>query len=126
MPLPRASTAVATRPIAGAACIGAGVGPLDINEVWGVAKAYTTRVGAGPFPTELIDDPVGRGAAVEQVDDRVPGAVVQPAPALGRDVGVRLARLEPEQVRVEARRGLDVARLDVDVVERLDAHDPLL
>jgi adenylosuccinate synthase len=49
-----------SNPIAGAACIGAGVGPLDITEVWGVAKAYTTRVGAGPFPTELIDDPVGR------------------------------------------------------------------
>jgi adenylosuccinate synthase len=44
--------------VAGAACDGAGVGPRDIDEVWGVAKAYTTRVGAGPFPTEL-DDAVG-------------------------------------------------------------------
>ena len=34
----------------------AGVGPRDITEVWGVAKAYATRVGAGPFPTELDDD----------------------------------------------------------------------
>ncbi len=42
-----------SNPIAGAACIGAGVGPKDIDEVWGVAKAYSTRVGAGPFPTEL-------------------------------------------------------------------------
>jgi adenylosuccinate synthase len=42
--------------IAGAACAGAGVGPRDIGEIWGVAKAYTTRVGAGPFPTELDDD----------------------------------------------------------------------
>ena len=42
-----------SNPVAGAACIGAGVGPKDIDEVWGVAKAYTTRVGAGPFPTEL-------------------------------------------------------------------------
>jgi adenylosuccinate synthase len=41
--------------VAGAACDGAGVGPRDIDEVWGVAKAYTTRVGAGPFPTELHD-----------------------------------------------------------------------
>jgi adenylosuccinate synthase len=32
------------------------VGPKDINEVWGVAKAYATRVGAGPFPTELHDE----------------------------------------------------------------------
>jgi adenylosuccinate synthase len=48
-----------SNPIAGAACVGAGVGPTDIDEVWGVAKAYATRVGAGPFPTELHDD-VGR------------------------------------------------------------------
>src|SRR3982074_610004 len=42
-----------SNPVAGAACIGAGVGPKDIDEVWGVTKAYGTRVGAGPFPTEL-------------------------------------------------------------------------
>ncbi|HEX8958659.1 MAG TPA: adenylosuccinate synthase [Solirubrobacterales bacterium] len=48
-----------SNPIAGAACVGAGVSPTDIDEVWGVAKAYATRVGAGPFPTEL-DDGVGR------------------------------------------------------------------
>jgi adenylosuccinate synthase len=45
-----------SNPIAGAACIGAGVGPTDISEVWGIAKAYATRVGAGPFPTELHDE----------------------------------------------------------------------
>jgi adenylosuccinate synthase len=45
-----------SNPIAGAACVGAGVGPADIDEVWGVVKAYTTRVGAGPFPTELDDE----------------------------------------------------------------------
>jgi len=44
-----------SNPVAGAACIGAGVGPKDIDEVWGVSKAYTTRVGAGPFPSELHD-----------------------------------------------------------------------
>src|ERR671937_181205 len=42
-----------SKPVAGAACIGAGVGPKDIDEVWGVNKAYSTRVGAGPFPTEI-------------------------------------------------------------------------
>ena len=36
--------------------MGAGIGPADIDEVWGVAKAYATRVGAGPFPTELEDE----------------------------------------------------------------------
>ena len=39
-------------------CIGAGVGPKDIDEVWGITKAYSTRVGAGPFPTEL-EGPLG-------------------------------------------------------------------
>ena len=38
------------------ACTGTGVGPKDIDEIWGVTKAYATRVGAGPFPTELDDE----------------------------------------------------------------------
>jgi len=42
-----------SNPIAGAACVGTGVGPRDIDEVWGITKAYATRVGSGPFPTEL-------------------------------------------------------------------------
>ncbi|MDJ0686971.1 MAG: adenylosuccinate synthase [Xenococcaceae cyanobacterium MO_188.B32] len=42
-----------SNPIAGGACVGAGVGPTIIDRVIGVAKAYTTRVGEGPFPTEL-------------------------------------------------------------------------
>ncbi len=41
---------------AGGACTGAGVGPRDIDHVLGITKAYTTRVGAGPFPTELVDE----------------------------------------------------------------------
>src|SRR5579859_7599604 len=45
-----------SNPLAGAACVGAGVGPKSIDEVWGIAKAYTTRVGAGPFPSELHDE----------------------------------------------------------------------
>ena len=43
-------------PTAGGACVGAGVGPTRIDEVVGLVKAYTTRVGGGPFPTELHDD----------------------------------------------------------------------
>ena len=46
----------------GAVCTGAGVGPDAIDYVLGITKAYTTRVGAGPFPTELFDD-VGAGIA---------------------------------------------------------------
>jgi adenylosuccinate synthase len=45
-----------SNPIAGGACVGAGVGPTIIDRIIGVAKAYTTRVGEGPFPTELGDD----------------------------------------------------------------------
>jgi adenylosuccinate synthase len=44
-----------SNPVAGGACIGSGVGPTMIDRVIGVAKAYTTRVGEGPFPTELRD-----------------------------------------------------------------------
>jgi adenylosuccinate synthase len=45
-----------SNPVAGGACTGAGVGPRHIDRVVGVAKAYVTRVGAGPFPTELHDE----------------------------------------------------------------------
>ncbi|MGC8633302.1 MAG: adenylosuccinate synthase [Candidatus Limnocylindrales bacterium] len=44
-----------SNPIAGGACTGGGVGPLQVDEVVGVMKAYATRVGSGPFPTELND-----------------------------------------------------------------------
>ena len=42
-----------SNPVAGGVCTGAGVGPRYIDRVIGVAKAYVTRVGTGPFPTEL-------------------------------------------------------------------------
>ena len=45
-----------SNPTAGGACAGTGLGPRDIDRVIGITKAYTTRVGAGPFPTELTDD----------------------------------------------------------------------
>ena len=45
-----------SNPIAAGACIGAGVGPTRIERAVGIAKAYTTRVGEGPFPTELLDE----------------------------------------------------------------------
>ena len=45
-----------SNPVAGGACIGTGVGPTMIDRVIGVAKSYTTRVGEGPFPTELADE----------------------------------------------------------------------
>jgi adenylosuccinate synthase len=45
-----------SNPVAGGACTGAGIGPRHIDRVVGVAKAYVTRVGSGPFPTELEDE----------------------------------------------------------------------
>jgi adenylosuccinate synthase len=56
--------------IAGAACAGSGVGPQMLHYVLGITKAYTTRVGSGPFPTELYDaeskqDPTGKHMAVK-------------------------------------------------------------
>jgi len=53
-----------SNPLSGAACVGTGVGPKSIDEIWGIAKAYTTRVGAGPFPSELHD------AMGEQIRER--------------------------------------------------------
>ncbi|HEB58697.1 MAG TPA: adenylosuccinate synthase [Gammaproteobacteria bacterium] len=59
-----------SNPTAGGACTGTGVGPRDLDYILGITKAYTTRVGAGPFPTELYDgdelnDPVGAHMARE-------------------------------------------------------------
>jgi adenylosuccinate synthase len=54
-----------SNPVAGGACVGAGVGPRYIDRVVGIAKAYVTRVGSGPFPTEidgaLADELIERG-----------------------------------------------------------------
>ena len=51
-----------SNPVAGGACTGGGIGPLQVDEVIGVMKAYSTRVGSGPFPTELLDE-IGEGIA---------------------------------------------------------------
>jgi adenylosuccinate synthase len=45
-----------SNPTAGGACTGSGIGPTKIDRVIGILKAYTTRVGSGPFPTELFDE----------------------------------------------------------------------
>jgi len=45
-----------SNPVAGGACVGSGLGPTMVDRVIGVSKAYTTRVGEGPFPTELNDE----------------------------------------------------------------------
>jgi adenylosuccinate synthase len=53
-----------SHPIAGGATVGSGLGPRDVSRVVGITKAYTTRVGAGPFPTELADE---RGDAIVDI-----------------------------------------------------------
>ncbi len=45
-----------SHPVSGGCCIGSGVGPTAVSEVMGICKSYTTRVGKGPFPTELFDE----------------------------------------------------------------------
>ncbi len=55
-----------SNPTAGGACIGSGVGPRDLDRVIGVAKAYVTRVGSGPFPTELPEGDVVGDVLVER------------------------------------------------------------
>jgi adenylosuccinate synthase len=45
-----------SNPTAGGACVGSGIGPRYLDRIVGIAKAYTTRVGSGPFPTELTDE----------------------------------------------------------------------
>jgi adenylosuccinate synthase len=45
-----------SNPTAGGACVGTGIGPRDIDRVIGIAKAYVTRVGSGPMPTEVTDE----------------------------------------------------------------------
>lgn len=68
-----------SNPIAGGACTGAGIGPKDITRVVGIAKAYVTRVGSGPFPTELLDETgekivdIGREYGVNTGRRRRPG-----------------------------------------------------
>lgn len=45
-----------SHPVSGGCCVGSGVGPTAITEIMGICKSYTTRVGKGPFPTELFDE----------------------------------------------------------------------
>jgi adenylosuccinate synthase len=91
--------------VAGAACTGSGVGPKDIDEIIGVTKAYVTRVGAGPFPTEQDND---TGSTMQEV---------------GREFGTTTGRrrrcgwfdlvILGYAVRMNTLTGLAVTKLDV-------------
>ena len=79
-----------SNPVAGYASVGSGIGPMELSEVWGITKAYTTRVGEGPFPTELTDD---TGAMPARSGQRVRHHHRPPAPLrLARPGGSALRR----------------------------------
>jgi len=97
---------------AGGACTGAGVGPTRIDEVVGVVKAYTTRVGNGPFPSEL-DDEIG-----QQIRDT--GHEYGATTGRPRRCGWLDAVILRMAVRVNGLSGMAVTRLDVlDELEEL-------
>lgn len=99
-----------SNPVAGGACTGAGVGPRYIDRVIGVAKAYVTRVGAGPFPTE--------------VDGEVADLLVERGAEFGTNTGRRRrpgwidAVMLRQAVRLNSLSELALTKLDVlDVLE---------
>lgn len=94
-----------SHPVAGGACLGTGVGPLSIDAVLGVCKAYSTRVGSGPFPTELLDSV---GEAIRQKGKEF-GTVTGRARRCG---WLDLLSLR-YSCRVNSLSGLVVTRLDV-------------
>jgi adenylosuccinate synthase len=94
-----------SHPIAGGACLGTGIGPMSINSVLGVCKAYSTRVGAGPFPTELHDEV---GEAIRKKGNEF-GTVTGRARRCG---WLDLVSLRAS-CRVNSLSGLVVTRLDV-------------
>ena len=97
---------------AGGACTGAGVGPRSIDYVLGIVKAYTTRVGAGPFPTELFDE---MGEHLARVGHEF-GSVTGRARRCGWFDAVSLRR----SIALNSVSGLCVTKLDV-----LDALDTI-
>lgn len=101
-----------SNPVAGGACVGAGIGPTMIDRVIGVAKAYTTRVGEGPFPTEL------NGALGEELCDR--GAEFGTTTGRRRRCGWFDAVIGRYAVRINGMDCLAITKLDVlDTLEEI-------
>ncbi|HEX6873742.1 MAG TPA: adenylosuccinate synthase [Micromonosporaceae bacterium] len=94
-----------SNPSAGGACVGSGIPPTRITQVIGVIKAYTTRVGSGPFPTELLDD---NGAHLRKV-----GAEYGTTTGRERRCGWFDAVVARYAVRVNGITDLVVTKLDV-------------
>jgi adenylosuccinate synthase len=91
--------------VAGNACVGSGVGPTMIDSVMGVAKAYTTRVGEGPFPTELFDQ---LGEKIRATGGEYGATTGRP-----RRVGWFDANIVRHSVRMSDIRKMTITKLDV-------------
>lgn len=91
--------------IAGGVCTGIGIGPTAIDEVWGITKAYTTRVGAGPFPTKIEGD---EGDALRKAGNEYGATTGRP-----RDCGWLDLPALRYAARVNGMTGLCVTKLDV-------------
>lgn len=91
--------------LAGNACCGSGVGPRQIDEVIGIVKAYTTRVGQGPFPSELFDD-IG-----DQIQEK--GAEFGATTGRKRRCGWLDTVILNNAVRLNGLTGLAITKLDV-------------
>ncbi|MCB2192859.1 MAG: adenylosuccinate synthase [Deltaproteobacteria bacterium] len=94
-----------SNPVAGSACTGAGVGVTRMNQVWGVVKAYTTRVGGGPFLTELTDE---TGEWLQKKGDEYGATTGRP-----RRCGWMDGVVVRHSVRLSGINGLCVTKLDV-------------
>ena len=95
----------ASNTVAGNACAGSGIGPTMINSVIGVAKAYATRVGEGPFPTEL-HDPLG-----EKIRER--GGEYGSTTGRPRRCGWFDAVVVNHSIRINGIQGMVITKLDV-------------
>ena len=101
-----------SNPVAGGVCVGAGIGPTRIDRVIGVIKAYTTRVGSGPFPTELFDE---HGVELQRIGGEIGVSTGRDPPVwlvrLGdrplRQPGQRAHRVLPDQARRPGQLGAD-------------------
>ncbi len=113
-----------SHPVAGGACLGTGVGPTEIDEVIAIVKAYTTRVGAGDFPTELLDETGERlrerGAEFGTTTGRprrcgwLDGVALRTAAELNGATGIAITKLdvldEEETIRIATAYEIDGER----------------
>ena len=90
---------------AGGACTGSGVSPRDIHQIIGISKAYVTRVGSGPFPTELLDD---TGEKLRQIGGEFGATTGRP-----RRCGWFDSMVIRYAVRVNGLTGIALTKLDV-------------